>query len=398
MRFFMLTSALVAISFGASAQAEPYRLAVGDQLSLQYDLIESPRTSTIDLDGNLRLPELGSISAQGWTLDEMEQEISGQMLDAGFSGIPTVSVEIIEYAPVIIAGLAEKGGAYDFVPGMTVGVALAMAGGSDTLHRSGDGLEVASMAARRRSMEHADQVAANILLMARLNAFLSGDDQSATLTNEMRDAIPNLTDADIEQRLEGENIILASKRQSDAALLQSWDQEIAEGGKQTELLDQRIALKGEIIAQLTSELDNTNALQQKGLSTNSRALEAWRRLAEEREDLLALENAKLTARRAIGMAERTRLNHLSEQRQTALVQLQNAKSRLASAQQNYLLSLNEIALLTGGLDSLSSVTGGASLVFEIRGPRAESFAAQVVTINTELMPGDILVVSADLAG
>ena len=83
MRFFMLTSALVAISFGASAQAEPYRLAVGDQLSLQYDLIESPRTSTIDLDGNLRLPELGSIPAQGWTLDEMEQEISGQMLDAG---------------------------------------------------------------------------------------------------------------------------------------------------------------------------------------------------------------------------------------------------------------------------------------------------------------------------
>jgi chromosome segregation ATPase len=181
-------------------------------------------------------------------------------------------------------------------------------------------------------------------------------------------------------------------------LLQSWEQEIAEGGKQIELLDQRIALKGEIIAQLTSELDNTNALQQKGLSTNSRALEAWRRLAEEREDLLALENAKLTARRAIGMAERTRLNHLSEQRQTALVQLQNAKSRLASAQQNYLLSLNEIALLTGGLDSLSNVTGGASIVFEILGPRAESFAAQVVTINTELMPGDILVVSADLAG
>lgn len=86
----------------------------------------------IDANGQLSMPLLGNVDAQGKTVSELGQEIKTQ-LQNGYLRDPQVTVQVTQYRPFFIVGGVNAPGSYEYMAGMTVLQAIAMAGGySDT--------------------------------------------------------------------------------------------------------------------------------------------------------------------------------------------------------------------------------------------------------------------------
>lgn len=82
----------------------------------------------VDGTSAISLPLIGEVSASGLTLRELERAITAKLKD-GYLINPRVSVEVLSFRPFYILGEVKKPGSYEFVSGMTVLNAVAMAGG-----------------------------------------------------------------------------------------------------------------------------------------------------------------------------------------------------------------------------------------------------------------------------
>lgn len=107
-----------------------YRLGVSDQVRLltfgEESLSEIFRVNDA---GNIALPLLGPIRAQGLTTDELTRTITAELSGRGLIRDASVSVEVVEYRPVFVLGEVNRPGQYPFQPGMTVLSVAAVAGG-----------------------------------------------------------------------------------------------------------------------------------------------------------------------------------------------------------------------------------------------------------------------------
>jgi polysaccharide export outer membrane protein len=74
------------------------------------------------------MPLIGRLTARGHTTKEIEADIAAH-LSKGYLRNPDVSVEVDRYRPFFVMGEVGVAGQYQFVPGMTVQQAIAVAGG-----------------------------------------------------------------------------------------------------------------------------------------------------------------------------------------------------------------------------------------------------------------------------
>lgn len=90
----------------------------------------------IDANGRISMPLLGSITAGGKTSNELAREIRSQ-LQAGYLRDPQVTTQVVKYRPFYIVGGVKTPGSYEYMAGMNVLQAIAMAGGysEDALDR-----------------------------------------------------------------------------------------------------------------------------------------------------------------------------------------------------------------------------------------------------------------------
>jgi polysaccharide biosynthesis/export protein len=108
---------------------EPYTLATGDRLRvLVFGQDSLSNSYTVDSQGHVSMPLIGTVSALGQTTKGLEGQIAGK-LRGGFLRDPKVSVEVEQYRPFFILGEVTTSGQYPFVNGMTVQTAVAIAGG-----------------------------------------------------------------------------------------------------------------------------------------------------------------------------------------------------------------------------------------------------------------------------
>ena len=108
----------------------PSRLAPGDGLVLR--LYNQPQLSGADIaedSGNIRLPLLGLVRAQGRSTDELSAAITAALQNGGLILHPSVAVEVSTYRPFYILGEVNTPGQYPFRPGMTALTAISIAGG-----------------------------------------------------------------------------------------------------------------------------------------------------------------------------------------------------------------------------------------------------------------------------
>ena len=114
-------------SDGSSRSA--YTLASGDKVKvIVYGEDDLSGEFDVDGSGNVRLPLIGQIRAEGLTVRQLEVAIVAG-LSPRFLLNPKVSVEISTYRPFTILGEVNKPGEYPFESGMTVPNAVALAGG-----------------------------------------------------------------------------------------------------------------------------------------------------------------------------------------------------------------------------------------------------------------------------
>jgi polysaccharide export outer membrane protein len=120
------------MSVGLAAETEDisgYKLGSGDKIRVTvFGHEDLSGEFEVDGSGNVSLPLIRNVKAEGMTVGQLEQVIA-ERLSPDYLINPRVSVEVLNYRPFYIYGEVTKPGSYPFVNGMTVVTAVAMAGG-----------------------------------------------------------------------------------------------------------------------------------------------------------------------------------------------------------------------------------------------------------------------------
>jgi polysaccharide export outer membrane protein len=130
------TSGLASYSEASEAQVRvpraaggPYTVRTNDQLHIQvYNEPTITGDYVIDSTGSLSVPVAGRVRAGGLTVEQLERKITAQ-LNSGILKDARVSIQVTTYAPFYIRGEVKKPGEFPYKPGLTIGDAVALAGG-----------------------------------------------------------------------------------------------------------------------------------------------------------------------------------------------------------------------------------------------------------------------------
>ena len=107
-----------------------YRLGPGDQIRLTVFRHEDLSGEfEVDGEGFFAMPLVGEILTAGLTARQLENEIEIRLKGGGYLVDPQVSVEVLNYRPFYIIGEVNNPGSYQYVNGMNVINAVALAGG-----------------------------------------------------------------------------------------------------------------------------------------------------------------------------------------------------------------------------------------------------------------------------
>lgn len=113
-------------------------LGPGDKLALTifYGTKESKATFTLDASGDMQVQFIGSVSASGKTVKELQKQIQDRLAD-GYLVNPVVSLTIAEINSLkcSVFGQVARSGSIKFTPGMTITEAIAQSGGFSPMAR-----------------------------------------------------------------------------------------------------------------------------------------------------------------------------------------------------------------------------------------------------------------------
>jgi polysaccharide export outer membrane protein len=108
----------------------PYQLSAGDQVRLiTFDEQALSGQFTIDDSGNIALPLLGTLPADGLTTHQLADAISSALRSRKLLADPSVVVEVVKYRPIFVLGEVQHPGPYAYQPHTTLLSAVALAGG-----------------------------------------------------------------------------------------------------------------------------------------------------------------------------------------------------------------------------------------------------------------------------
>jgi protein involved in polysaccharide export with SLBB domain len=124
------TSVPVVPAANAEDAVAGYRLGPGDRVRLTVFRHED-LSGEFQLDGGgyFAMPLVGEVQGGGLNSRQLEDSIEASLKDGGYLINPQVSIEVLNYRPFYIIGEINKPGSYQYVNGMTVINAVALAGG-----------------------------------------------------------------------------------------------------------------------------------------------------------------------------------------------------------------------------------------------------------------------------
>jgi polysaccharide export outer membrane protein len=318
--------------FAPAAQAE-YRLGSGDVVEVSvFKVPELTKRGTIDVDGRVAVPSLGSVDASGSTLQALGESIHAMLVSRGIALDPQVSVALIEARPFFISGDVGKPGSYPYQSGLSVRHAIALAGGF-RLSRMREETGTPTQAVDLRSQEAIiwTELIRQHARVARIRADLEGRN-NLNLPSFEDAPIPPPTAAEI-VRLELEQL----KAQKDEVgnehlhlkrVLDQYQERIA-------ALSQQKTFEEEGLRQQFKEVQTVTSLKDQGLVANPRAAQEQRTLLFMRTALaettaqiaLAQREIEVTKRRIQNLDERRHIN-LNSSLQDALVSIDKSQSQL----------------------------------------------------------------------
>lgn len=106
-----------------------YTLGVGDKVRVNvYGQGELTNEYSVEPNGSISLPLVGTVGAAGYTSQEVKAAIIDK-LQPDYMVDPQVSVEVIGFRSMYVLGEVQNPGKFEYVPNMTVMQAVAIAGG-----------------------------------------------------------------------------------------------------------------------------------------------------------------------------------------------------------------------------------------------------------------------------
>lgn len=106
-----------------------YTLGSGDRLKISV-FGEDSLSGEFPVDGSgyISYPLIGEVQARGLSLQQLEQRLD-EKLRNGYLVNPRISLEVLNYRPFYILGEVNNPGQYEYVAGINLYNAVAMAGG-----------------------------------------------------------------------------------------------------------------------------------------------------------------------------------------------------------------------------------------------------------------------------
>src|SRR5215470_13771271 len=118
-----------AVPVAAMLEDGPYTLDSGDKLRIVvFGQDTLSNNYTVDAQGHVNLPLIGSVPARGSTTAQLSAAITARLRQS-FIRDPSVAVDVETYRPFFVLGEVTFPGQYPYVPNMTVENAVAIAGG-----------------------------------------------------------------------------------------------------------------------------------------------------------------------------------------------------------------------------------------------------------------------------
>jgi polysaccharide export outer membrane protein len=116
-------------AYSVHAAVVPYTLHANDQVHVQvYNEPTITGDYVVDGAGYLSIPVAGRVKAGGLTAEQLERRLIAR-LNSGILKDARVNIQITNYAPFYIRGEVKKPGEFPYKPGLTIGDAVALAGG-----------------------------------------------------------------------------------------------------------------------------------------------------------------------------------------------------------------------------------------------------------------------------
>lgn len=334
----------------------------------------------------IAIPFLGDVGTQGRDMSALSSEIAGRLQsEMTLATKPAVSIEFIQRASIFVMGGVQSPGAVPFQPGMTVGKAVALAGGyyreaGATLRLERD---VISAQATMRLAEY--QAARSLARMARLENELA---DRPTIAPPTEAAVPVPTPI-----LEEEQRILDVRRDARATRIASIQNVKKLATDQVKAVKEKAANIDTQIQSLRKELQDVQGLVGRGLATNSRGFTLERTLADFEGRRIDLDLAMLQAELQIGQADRDVVNVETEFRSRASNELQEARGELErnlNSLETASALLNEAAQIAP--ERILDRSGNLAVTIEIQLDRNVEGVVSTTTVGSHelLMPGDVV--------
>lgn len=393
-------AALVLSTVAAAAdttEATP-TLAPGDEVDLSvFARPELSRIYRVRSDGMVSIHVIGPIEAEGLSEAAFELVVEDALMEQ-FGSSVSATVEVSAWRPVTVSGTVAAPGSVPYVPGLDVRTAIGLAGGTGTDVKLADESDAVQMRVRQEAALIAQfevRLAGLLAERARLAEELSGD-TSDDLTN----AIVALVGAQTAEAIARSQAALADAQgRADALVVSASEAQEALAREEALAFDARQGVVGNQLQTIRGALAERESLLERGLATSSGLLDLRvevDRLRGAELEAVALASA---ARQKVDRATAGRTLVAANRAQEAATRMATLETEIAETRvqlaesRSFVRDFGGAELLTRRADG----TTASTYRYDIYRRDNEDGAGLAAALETPLMPGDLLEVSAFLA-
>jgi exopolysaccharide production protein ExoF len=399
----LATILILMVSLAPGAMAGNYILGPMDKLKIRIgewqtsdgtlrDWSSVNGDYTVSAAGTISFPFLGSISVEGKTASQVASVIGVQLQHTlGLLDEPSASVEVAQFRPVFITGDLDKPGQYPYQPGLTVGKAVALAGGLRTSLVTGN-VQHDFIDAKGKYDVIAQRQRRLFVVRARLKAEIAGKD-TVEVPQQLEDD-PNVADL-----MAGEQDILDAQQKRIRLQLNALsdlkkllNSEIESLGTKNETQQKQLEL-------LQDQLSHITGLSKKGLINNSTVLNLQQEVADLQGRLLDIDTATLTAKQEINKATRDEISLKNDRAANLAQQLQDTNDEIK--QNAAKLSTYRDLMLNSVIGSMESINQGSvkepAVDYTLVRTEAGKTKQIAADSDTPVVPGDLVRVHVRLS-
>ena len=380
-----------------------YALAPGDLIDLSIVGLPEASTKTIvGVDGTIAVPLVGSVPVAGLSLDEARQKLQSLLPSKEFHkrfqdghespvfiAPSEITLSIAEYRPFYITGDVSNPGAKPFRPSITVGEAIAVAGGLDIIRFKLDNpfLQLSDLTAdyNRLWVEYASEEAH----ISRLNTEL-GIPSEPLQENHLEVPLAKSLSEEIASQQKQELLVNQQSFEKENAYLKSAAQKENDRAK---ILAEQLAREREGSQADAADLERVQGLFSKGAIAITNLSDARRTVLLSSTRVLQTSALLASVEREKGDLDR-RLARLSDDRRSQLLHELNQSTIAMATTRANLQSVSEKLRYTGMVRSQLVRGGGVNsprvTITRVIDGRSSQFTAD---LQTELRPGDLIDIS-----